>query len=262
MQQHSMITKFKQQQQQDDDHDGLKDTIFIGDGDNRSERSSTGSGLSNQVELVIEMLRGQFGKSDQSSKPQAQRAQDERDKVLICSISNIYNGVKITPTTTTTHQKCLPSVIMSKNAINQLVHELADANPKQIIVDQQQSQQVQSTSLPTAMSRVEMRSMMICGKTMQNIQELHDKLNKDQIHVFDFIVATTQQGHQAKVLITGMPGTGKTFLASTIGKLMNSIVCAPTGKAAALHDCGFTIQSLFALGIQTTNLAQTKPMLQ
>ena len=68
------------------------------------------------------MLRGQFGKSDQSSKPQAQRAQDERDQVLICSISNIYNGVKITPkTTTTTHQKCLPSVIMSKNAIDQLV---------------------------------------------------------------------------------------------------------------------------------------------
>ena len=58
-------------------------------------------------------------------------------------------------------------------------------------------------------------------------------------------------------LLLGGPGTGKTFVSNFIRSLYGpneSIVAAPTGKAASHHDGGTTIQSCFALGIDIKRL--------
>jgi hypothetical protein len=101
---------------------------------------------------------------------------------------------------------------------------------------------------------------------------LSGPLSSDQQAVFDKIMAKYSRGEQLLEIVHGMPGTGKTvtwrlltsphpdYLQVLAHRLRDALghdavlVTAPTGKAAALHPGGMTLQAAFHLGIKTNEL--------
>jgi hypothetical protein len=86
---------------------------------------------------------------------------------------------------------------------------------------------------------------------------LRPPLNADQQRIYDAIMSDITGGKQVLAIVHGMPGTGKTELALRLREALRPngvLVCAPTGKAAAHHANGQTIQGAFRLGILTNKL--------
>ncbi len=90
-------------------------------------------------------------------------------------------------------------------------------------------------------------------------------LNEVQKQIYMRYVTALRSGTQFLEIWLGMPGCGKTFIADLIrdatGTLDKTVVCAPTGKAAALHRGGRTIHKAFGFSPTVTPEKLAQPNL-
>ncbi|CAH0380811.1 unnamed protein product, partial [Bemisia tabaci] len=93
---------------------------------------------------------------------------------------------------------------------------------------------------------------------VEDLKTLESMLNEDQLRVYDFVKSTLDSNTPMRHFVSGVGGTGKSFLIKTIAKYVRETkgkdvaICAPTGMAASAIS-GQTLHRLLQLPVQHGN---------